>query len=678
MKILIVDDYPANLRLLRAQLEAEGHHIIEAANGLEALKELAHANVDAIISDILMPRMDGYRLCNEVRKSGRWHSVPFIFYTATYTSPSDKKLAMELGAQRFITKPAAPAELFAALSEVLRTPAQPGLGIPTTKPDTELLNEYSERLVAKLEEKNFELAQSSKALNLAHERLRHLLLLSPVVIYSLKIAAQNLVTEFVSENVESLLGFTVAEAMSPDWWREHLHPEDRERLLASWPGMTSKAQSSDEYRFQRKNGDYIWLRDEKRLSRDDGGEPVEIIGSWADITERKRLEGELMQAQKMECVGHLAGGVAHDFNNMLTVINGHSSLLLDSANLDPEVAGSLRMIFSAGERAARMTHQLLAFSRRQPPGLEVLDLNEVIAETLKLLQHLIGEDITLEAGIPSQPLCIQGDEGMIGQMLLNLAVNARDAMPRGGRLTIGANRRAISAEEALGRAQSRPGDFVCVEVRDTGAGIPPEVLPRIFEPFFTTKEPGKGTGLGLATVFGIVRQHQGWIEVESGVGAGTLFKIYLPASPREKVALGIKHDAPIPGGGNETILLVEDEAAVRELGVAVLHRYGYRVLEAGSGKEALNVWKRHAQRIDLLLTDLVMPDDMTGAELARELQGQKPSLKVIYSSGYGEDWAGEPFSLQKSARFVPKPYQPHALAKAVRESLDENDKAKRA
>jgi signal transduction histidine kinase len=386
--------------------------------------------------------------------------------------------------------------------------------------------------------------------------------------------------------------------------------------------------------------------------------------------ERKLLDEQLRQSQKMEAIGQLAGGIAHDFNNLLTVINGHVGMLLDFESFPPATLDALKQVYMAGERAAGLTRQLLFFSRKRPIQRESLDLNEIIDEVTTLLRRLIGEQITLQLELASDLIAIEADASMMEQILINLVVNARDAMPA-GRIVIRSQSVQLTEEDVRCKCNARPGRFACLTVQDTGCGIAPEFLPRIFEPFFTTKEVGKGTGLGLATIFGIVQQHQGWVEVESAVGVGTTFKVFLPVAGEigPRVPKAERVEASVTGGG-ETILVVEDETSVREFTVAVLRPYGYRVLQAKSGADALEVWKRHSSRIDLLLTDVVMPDDMSGPELAAKLQAEKPGLPVIFTSGYSQEMMGQVCGSQNVARFVHKPFQPRVLAKAIREVLD--------
>jgi signal transduction histidine kinase/CheY-like chemotaxis protein len=390
----------------------------------------------------------------------------------------------------------------------------------------------------------------------------------------------------------------------------------------------------------------------------------------ADVTEVLSLEAQLRHAQKLESIGQLAAGVAHDFNNILTVIQGYSECLLARCGADPATGAPLKQISLAAQRAATLTRQLLMFSRRQVMQPKLLDLNTVIQNLVKMLGRLVGEDITLEnqyaQGLPS----IEADTGMLEQVVMNLTVNSRDAMPKGGRLLIATSWSEIGPEYARQHPEARVGTAVCLTVSDTGSGMDPKTLSRIFEPFFTTKEVGKGTGLGLATVYGIVKQHKGWLDVTSEVGRGTTFKIYFPAATAAPAA-ATNSSAAAEGvrGGSETVFLVEDDAVLREFVRDVLHQYQYRVIEAGSGVEALNLWDKHSGEVDLLLTDMVMPDGMSGRDLGVELRKRKPDLKIIYSSGYSSEMMGGDFN-QDGAVFLPKPYNPVQLATLVRQSLD--------
>lgn len=372
----------------------------------------------------------------------------------------------------------------------------------------------------------------------------------------------------------------------------------------------------------------------------------------------------------LPALAQLAGGLAPTLNDLLTVITGRASLLLDHADPDGPTRESLRQIYTAGERAVSLIRQLLIFSGRETPQVHVLDLNRLVEDNRGVLHRVLGGDIAVELRLASGLLCLPADPGMMEQILLGLAWNALDAMPQGGRLLLTTAAANLGAAEAASIPGARPGRFVVLSVADTGVGIAPEVLPRIFEPFFTTKAAGRGTGLALATIYGIVQQHAGWIAVTSAPAAGAEFTVFLPAAPPEAQPAT---PAPTKGktdGGSETILLVEDETDVREFTVAVLQDYGYRVLQATSGPEALAVWKWHGPRIALLLTDMILEGDQTGVELAATLRRQRPALAVICTSGHGREIMQHSAALPGGCHFLQKPCRPQVLARAIRSLLD--------
>lgn len=414
-------------------------------------------------------------------------------------------------------------------------------------------------------------------------------------------------------------------------------------------------------------GANLWVTASPLFDRD--GNQVGAIESVRDITERKRLEEQFRQVQKMDAFGQLAAGVAHDFNNILTAIQGNLSILQFEDVGKAEAAIAVNQAVLAAERAANLTRQLLTFGRRQPIQLRAIDLNEVVANMTKMLQRLIGEHIALEAHYAPGGVPVDADPGMLEQVLANLAVNSRDAMPKGGRLVLETSPVLIADDDRLPEG-AEPGPYVRLRVTDTGTGIAPEHLPHIFEPFYTTKEVGRGTGLGLATVFGIVEQHHGWIDVESEINKGTTILIYLPRPAASAAVTPETRHAPDVRRGTESILLVEDDPAVRRLMHSVLQRYGYRVHESRSAVEALQFWTDKRPAVDLLVTDMVMPGGMTGRELADRLLAQKPDLKVLYCSGYTDDILGADSPLRANANFLEKPFDPRKFLHRVRECLD--------
>jgi len=391
-----------------------------------------------------------------------------------------------------------------------------------------------------------------------------------------------------------------------------------------------------------------------------------------DITERLNLEAQLLQSQKMESIGQLAAGVAHDFNNMLSIIQGHAGLMVSRSPVPREVHESSQAISFAADRAAGLTRQLLMFSRKNVMQVKPLDLREIVGQLGKMLRRMVGETISLEFQPPATLPTIHADAGMVEQVLMNLVVNARDAMPRGGTIRLGVSEIDISPAYVETHPQARLGTFVCLCVSDSGSGMDAATQARIFEPFFTTKEVGKGTGLGLATVYGIVKQHAGWVEVQSELNVGSTFQVFFPAAAQAvaKTTNGVATNGKV-SGGHETVLVVEDEPVLRDLAQIILEECGYRVLCAGSGPEALAVWQAKGGAIDLLVTDMVMPGGISGVELAEAMIKLTPALRVIFTSGYTMDEVSTAFLRQHNdARFMQKPYDRATLAGTVRGALD--------
>ncbi|MEO6996296.1 MAG: response regulator [Lacunisphaera sp.] len=420
----------------------------------------------------------------------------------------------------------------------------------------------------------------------------------------------------------------------------------------------------------RPDGRITWVSSTKVPLRNQNGEITGLVGISRDITERKRLEEQLRQSQKMEAIGQLSGGVAHDFNNLLTIIKGYTGLLRLQGQISPEIIDSIQQIDQAADRAANLTRQLLMFSRQQIMQVANYNLNGLVSNLGKMLRRLLPENIEMRVECVATPLMIQADEGMVEQVLLNLVVNARDAMPNGGSLTIATESVELDSAAAKLHLQMQPGSFACLVITDSGEGIASEIIPRIFDPFFTTKDLGKGTGLGLATVYGIMQQHKGCITVESEVGLGTTFRAFFPRLDFLQASKIADEMPPAVRGGHEGILLVEDETVLREIAQAALEGFGYRVFSAPSGLAALQIWESHKQTIELLITDLIMPDGVSGRQLAVLLREENPELPIVYMSGYSNEVAGKGFQLKEGINYLSKPFDLTMLAKIVRASLD--------
>lgn len=425
---------------------------------------------------------------------------------------------------------------------------------------------------------------------------------------------------------------------------------------------------------QVQHFEFTHEQDERRSTYEVRLTPVpqrEVLVIIRNITEHKHLEAQFLQSQKMEAVGQLAGGLAHDFNNLLTVIQGNLSLLRLGDLTTDEFQAAVADTLAASQKAAALTHQLLTFSRREPIELRSINLNAVVAEVTRMFQRVVGEHITIRTTFTPGALPVSADAGLIEQLLMNLVVNARDAMPKGGQLEIQTGDILLNATTVEGHPQRRLGRFAQLSVSDTGTGIPPEHLARIFEPFYTTKEAGKGTGLGLASVFGIVQQHRGWVEVESALGSGSVFRVFLPRLvASEPLHARDSNRANAIAGGNESILLVEDEALVRRMMKDLLERYGYHVVAMENAVRAYNYVQSTRPKIDLLVTDMVMPGGMNGRELIDMLRSGQPDLKAILCSGYANEFAGAALPANETIDFIAKPFEAEVLLRHVRNRLD--------
>jgi PAS domain S-box-containing protein len=514
-------------------------------------------------------------------------------------------------------------------------------------------------------------------LRAAEARYRTLVERLPAITYVAELGAGG-PWHYVSPQIETMLGFSPAEWLSdPMNWMNHIHPDDREIALAAEKLFQETHELFQaEYRMCARDGRLLWFRDEGVLLHQTDGHALLMQGVLYDITERKRLEDQLRHSQKMEAVGQLAGGVAHDFNNLLMLIQAHNEHLRDRLAPDDPARKDALGIENAVTRAAALTSQLLAFSRKQVLRPKVLDLNAVLADVAKMLHRLIGENIEVKV-VPAASLGrVKADPGQMEQVILNLAVNSRDAMPHGGKLTITTRDVELDENDSRHHEGAPPGKYVMLAVSDTGDGMDTETQAHMFEPFFTTKAPGKGTGLGLATVYGVVKHSDGWIWVNSEPGRGTTFQIYLPRvqeSRDEEIRVKQSDTAPslaTAPKGTETVLVVEDQDGIRDIVRESLRRNGYKVLIAVDGNEALQMASAYPDPIHLLVTDLVMPN-IGGRELAQRLTPLRPGMKVLFMSGYSEHSALEIEATSQSATVLQKPFSLDALACNVRRVLDE-------
>ena len=692
MTILIVDDDEQNLYQLQVLLGGNGYQVVTAANGAEALSKARQNPPGLIVSDILMPVMDGFALCREWKKDERLRQIPFAFYTATYTDERDREFALSLGAEQFLVKPEEPEVLIRTIRQVIQqvqrppappappaanTPARLPMQVPQEEEEAGYLKQYNEALIRKLEAKMQQLEQTNRELEEdiakrmrseeALVKLRQAVDASGEVVFMTD--REGTIT-LINPEFTRLYGYTEAEVVGKVTPRilksATMQPEE---YADFWRTILEKRVAKGEIINKTKDGKRVTVESSANPILDERGNITGFLAIQRDVTARKQLEEQLRQAQKMEAIGRLAGGVAHDFNNLLTIIAGYGQLVLEQLPEKDASRPQVTEVLKAAERATSLTRQLLAFGRRQVLAPRVLDLNDVIADTEKMLRRLLAEDIELVA-IPGPDLGhVKADPGQIEQVILNLAVNARDAMPQGGRLTIETSNVVLDEAYADQHVSVQPGPYVMLAVSDTGHGMDPETQAHLFEPFFTTKEKGKGTGLGLATVYGIVKQSGGYIWVYSEPGQGTTFKIYLPKVQETVEATPAPPAERTSAGGTETILLVEDDSSVRSLVHAVLEPRGYKILEARNGDDALFLCEQHKGPIHLLLTDVVMPG-MSGRELAERLSPLHREMKILFMSGYTDNAIVHHGVLDANVRFLQKPFSPPALANKVRAVLD--------
>ncbi len=680
IRILIADDIAENRYMLETLLKGNGYEVTSAENGAQALELARKSLPDVIITDILMPVMDGFTLCRQWKADEQLKQIPFVFYTATYTDPKDEKFALSLGAERFIVKPTRPEDMIAMLHNILED-ARAGKLLPGEqqhKKEEEFLQDYNETLLRKLERKMAQLERTNKALEqeiVERKRIEHELVYRNIILATQQetsldaILVVNEQGRMISYNKRFVELWGIPDNI--------LSAKSDEQLLqfvvnqiADPSGFLDKVRYLYEHRDETSR-DVLELKDRRIVDRyssailGSDGQYYGRVWYFRNITEQKKLEEQFRQAQKMEAVGALAGGIAHDFNNILSAIIGYASILRMKIDPEDELRHHVVEILAASERAANLTRSMLAFSRKQVMELKPVNVNELICGIHKMLARLIGEDIEFTVACSGDTgLVVQSDAGQLEHVLMNLIMNARDAMPDGGKLTIGSGRFTLIEElEEMPR-----GSYAVISVSDSGIGMDKETQEHIFEPFFTTKEVGKGTGLGLAMAYGIIKKHNGFIRVYSEPGKGTTFKIYLPVTS-QAVQKFRKKEAVLLPLGTETILLVEDNSNVRFVTRDMLQEFGYTVLEAADGEEAVRVFRENKDRIKLLLCDLIMPKK-SGKETYEEIKIMRPDVKAIFTSGYTSDIIARKGLLEEGINFMSKPVSMIELSGKIREVLD--------
>ncbi|MBS0663611.1 MAG: response regulator [Verrucomicrobia bacterium] len=681
--VLIVDDKEENLYYLRALLGGNNWEVEAARHGAEALVLARKHPPDIVVSDLLMPVMDGYTLLRYWKADPHLRKIPFVVYTATYTEAEDERLAISLGADAFLLKPAEPEEFIARLREVL---ANAAAAVPTpprhqTGDEKELLKVYSETLIRKLEEKTLQLEETNRALEkdiAARKRIEE----------SLRESEQRFRTTFeqaavgiahveldgrflrVNDKLCEITGYSREELLRQTFL-DLTAPADRREGEKARRDMQEGMQKAyvAEKRYHRKDGRVIWVNIIVTVVRSDDGAPRYFMTVIGDITERKELEERFLRAQRLESIGTLAGGIAHDLNNILAPIMMGVKLLQGTVQ-DENSRKVVNTIGTCARRGADLVKQVLTFARGVEGDRVTVQLGQVMREIESLMMNTFPKNIVLQTSAPADLWLVTGDPTQLNQALLNFCVNARDAMPGGGSLTLTARNVEIDAQYSAMRPDIKAGRYVQLEVRDTGCGMPPEVLSRVFEPFFTTKEVGKGTGLGLSTALGVVRNHGGFVDAESTVGQGSVFRVHLPVQAgTAESALSAGAADELPRGREEMILIADDESSVREITKSTLEAFGYQVLAADDGTQAIGLYAINQDKVALVITDMMMPN-MDGAALAVALHRLNPKLPIIATSGVTWDSTKTSAAAAGISQVLAKPYTAETLLRKVRTVLD--------
>ena len=716
-RLLIVEDSATQAELLERLLVQHGYQVAVARNGRDGLNKTRELLPDLVLSDIMMPEMTGFELCREIKADQRLDGIPVILLTSL-DDPKDVIKGLECKADNFITKPyhedrllmrieqmlagremkreegdqglitfagekyyidADRQQIISLLLSIYETAVQKNSELLSIQDELSDLNEQLEERVAERTESLLQEVQERKraeeTLSEVTRRLQLATASAHLGIWDWDIGNNRLLWD---EKMYQLYGVAPETPLAGiEAWQERLHPDDRQMVAAAIEAaLRGEGEYSIEHRIVCPGATVRHIKANGLVIRDESGKAVRMIGLNQDISGEKTLEEQLRQSQKMEAIGQLAGGIAHDFNNILTAIFGFASLVQMKIPEGDPMRSNIDQVLAAAERAAGLTQSLLTFSRKQVLNLRPVSLNEVINRVDKFVGRIIGEDIKLQLVFKEDNITVNADSGQIEQVLLNLATNARDAMPQGGVFSIVTETVDIDQEYIDFYGYGTPGIYARIVVSDSGTGMDQETKNRIFDPFFTTKEVGKGTGLGLSIVYGIVKQHRGFINVYSEPGRGTTFSIYLPLIKGEQLVRAEQAEARYPTGGSETILLAEDDTVVRDLSRTVLAEFGYTVIEATNGEEAVRKFLENRDKVQLLLFDIVMPRK-NGKEAYDEIRRAGGEVKVIFLSGYPAEVISNTGLLEEGYSLIMKPVHPQDLLRRIREELDRQGPADR-
>ena len=637
-RVLVVDDDERNLLALREVLE-DVAEVVTATSGEEALRHLLKGDFAVILLDVYMPVMDGYETAQIIRSRDQTKRIPIVFLSAVNKETEHLIRGYAMGAVDYVFKPVE--------AVVLRSKVAVFVDLYNMTREIQRKARQEQQLLDANLRANAERLRAERALRLAEQRQAAIIASLPIILYLEELDASPRIPKFVSGSFEALTGYAFAEIeASPELWIERLHPEDRERVTNALAGRREGRAMAVEYRWLCAQGEYKHFLDQAVLLRDPHGEPLEYAGTLLDVTDRKLLESQLVQAGKMDAIGKLTGGIAHDFNNLLAAVLGGLGLIERRLPLNEEQGKILAMTRHAAEQGSELVGRLLAFARRQTLEPGRVDIGKLSTTVTDLLAHTLGGLVQLDWRIGDGLWCAFADEAQLELAVMNLIINARDAMPDGGTISILGENREIGASTAAGAGEADlpAGDYVVLAVADTGCGIAPDLLDEVMEPFFTTQDVGKGTGLGLSMVYGFARQSGGAIRIESKVGQGTRVEIWLPRAPAaaaEGAAAPAAADGVTRGGtgGNSPaglkVLLVDDHVGVRATTAALLEDLGHEVTQAGDGPELLDLLKDDPAGFDLIISDYAMPH-LSGAEVVRQARRIRPAMPAILMTGYAD------------------------------------------
>jgi len=657
-RVLVVDDDERNLLAVRTVLEDIGE-IVEARSGEEALRHLLKGEFAVILLDVYMPGLDGYETAQIIRSREQTKRIPIVFLSAVNKEAEHLMRGYSMGAVDYVFKPVEPV--------VLRSKVAVFVDLFAMTKEIQRKARHEQSLLDANLKANAERLRVEQELRLSEQRQAAIIQSLPIVLYLEAVDASPRIPKFVSGNFSALTGYDFAEIQTtPSLWIDRLHPDDRDRVVEAMAGRPFGRSLAVEYRWQNADGQYRHFLDQAVLLRDAEGRAIEYAGTLLDVTDRRELEGQLVQARKMDAIGKLTGGIAHDFNNLLAAVLGGLGLIERRLPLGEEHLKILGMTRRAAEQGSELVGRLLAFARRQQLEPACIETEALAGAVTDLLAHTLGGLVELEWKVEGEPWCAFADQSQLELALMNLVINARDAMPEGGTIRVDVANRTLADDMVQGLAA---GDYVVFGVNDGGCGISPEMLEQVMEPFFTTKEVGKGTGLGLSMVYGFAKQSGGAFTIESEVGVGTRAEIWLPRGQRQSLVA----DAPAGASSSAAaqslrILLVDDHDGVRTTTAALLEDLGHQVIEAGDGPEVLGILRADPHCCDLLITDYAMPH-VSGAEVIRQAREVRPGLPAVIITGYAD--AQSIARRPDDVLVLPKPFTPDQVVLALNAAVTE-------